>query len=199
MVKRLCACERREQVLARIASVFAAKGFRSTTAELARASGVSEAMLFKLFGDKRGMYAALIERKIRTTGDSVFPREAAEAGDDRAFFGAIGLALLRQMRSDPCFLRLLLYSALEDNELARMFYEARVKKVIDFSARYLRRRIREGAFRRVDPETAASAFLSMVSHYVLSEQVFRMRLPRTDDPEKLVGTFVDVFLEGVRK
>lgn len=81
MVRTLSTAEvRRETVLATAVSAFAAKGyFGTTTVEVAKAAGISQAYLYRLFPDKQTLFAAVVERTFErvlesfaqgTTGDS---------------------------------------------------------------------------------------------------------------------------------
>ena len=55
--------ERRLQILRVAVTLFSQKGFRGTTTkEIATAAGVSEAMVFRHFANKRELYAAILER-----------------------------------------------------------------------------------------------------------------------------------------
>ena len=55
--------ERREEILAAAEHVFAARGLHGTpTMEIARAAGISQAYLFRLFPTKAELFSALVER-----------------------------------------------------------------------------------------------------------------------------------------
>ncbi len=59
---RLSAEARREAIVEAVRDVFAEKGFDGTTTrELAKAAGVSEALLYKHFPSKESLYAAMLE------------------------------------------------------------------------------------------------------------------------------------------
>ncbi|HEY2918777.1 MAG TPA: TetR/AcrR family transcriptional regulator [Candidatus Binatia bacterium] len=59
---RLTAEARREAIVEAVRDVFAEKGFDGTTTrELAKAAGVSEALLYKHFPSKESLYAAMLE------------------------------------------------------------------------------------------------------------------------------------------
>jgi AcrR family transcriptional regulator len=59
---RLPSRERRHAIVIAVQSAFAAKGFDGTTTrELARAAGVSEALLYKHFPSKESLYDAMLE------------------------------------------------------------------------------------------------------------------------------------------
>jgi AcrR family transcriptional regulator len=197
--RRMSAEARKDLVLRRAAELFSRRGFSgTTTAALARAARTSEAMLYKLFGSKRGLYAALIQRQVGMEGDSIFPVEAAARKDDREVLSTMARGYLEACGEDPTFMRLLHFSALEGNELADLFYEARVRRVIGFLSDYIRDRTREGAFRRVDPDLTALAFLGMVSQYVMARQVFGIAEARKASMVAAADAFVDLFLRGVR-
>lgn len=69
---RLTGDERREAIVHAAAPLFAAKGFDAvTTREIAEASGVSEALLYRHFDSKATLHAAIQQRCIdRTTADA---------------------------------------------------------------------------------------------------------------------------------
>jgi AcrR family transcriptional regulator len=59
---RLAACDRREAIMNAVREVFAEKGFDATTTrELAKAAGVSEALLYRHFPSKESLYTAMCE------------------------------------------------------------------------------------------------------------------------------------------
>lgn len=65
---RLPAEERKEQLLAKAAEVFARRGYaRATTAELAKAAGVTEPIIYRHFKSKRALFIALIAQTAEAT------------------------------------------------------------------------------------------------------------------------------------
>ena len=67
-MSRLPAEKRKEQLLDCAADLFARSGYaRATTAELARAAGVTEPIIYRHFDSKRDLFVALIERTGRET------------------------------------------------------------------------------------------------------------------------------------
>lgn len=90
--------ERREEVLEAAQGVFAVRGLHGTpTIEIAKAAGISQAYLFRLFPTKAELYIALVRRcnarVYRTFADAA--AAAREAGDDvlpamgRAYVGLL--------------------------------------------------------------------------------------------------------------
>lgn len=67
-MSRLPAPKRREQLLDCAADLFAKNGYaRATTAQLAKAAGVTEPIIYRHFDSKRDLFVALIERTGRET------------------------------------------------------------------------------------------------------------------------------------
>ncbi|TQS43537.1 TetR/AcrR family transcriptional regulator [Cryptosporangium phraense] len=65
------AADRRESVLTTAISAFAAKGyFGTTTVEVAKAAGISQAYLYRLFPDKQTLFAAVVGRCFERILDS---------------------------------------------------------------------------------------------------------------------------------
>ena len=63
MSTRLPAAERREQLLTVAAKLFSERGYaKATTAELAKAAGVTEPIIYRHFSSKRELFIAIIER-----------------------------------------------------------------------------------------------------------------------------------------
>jgi AcrR family transcriptional regulator len=67
-MSRLPADKRKEQLLDCAAALFAQRGYaRATTAELAKAAGVTEPIIYRHFTSKRDLFIALIERTAKQT------------------------------------------------------------------------------------------------------------------------------------
>ncbi|MEO1583257.1 MAG: helix-turn-helix domain-containing protein [Planctomycetota bacterium] len=79
--KRLTADARRAQLLDVAADLFADRGYaRATTAEIARAAGVTEPVIYRHFQSKRDLFVALVEQTAEQTLD--LWRRSLEAADD---------------------------------------------------------------------------------------------------------------------
>lgn len=187
--------ERQASLIAAAASLFARKGFNGTTTrEIAKAAGVSEALVFKHFPTKQALYAAILAEKV-TVNELLEAVEAyARRRDDRNVFALIAGYRIRP-GVDSTFLRLLLFSALEGHKLSEMFFDKHHKVFYEHLATYIQIRIKDGAFRPVDPLLAARAFIGMVVHHRLLHEIFGVSMDRSHDTT--VSTYVDLFLEGL--
>ncbi len=188
--------ERQASIIAAAASLFAQKGFNGTTTrEIAKTAGISEALLFRYFPTKRALYAAIIAAKSQLSQLLATVEEAAHKRDDVQVFTLIASFRIHR-GSDPSLLRLLLFSALEGHELSDMFFRNRHRVFYEYLASYIAKRTKEGAFRKVDPLLAAQSFIGMIVYHRLLHEIFKV--PPHCMPEEAVSGYVDVFLEGLR-
>ena len=168
--------ERRLQILKVAMRLFSQRGFRGTTTkEIAQAAGVSEAMVFRHFATKEELYSAILDHKACLHDDLDPLQKVAEAirrKDDRAVFEGLALDALNQHDRDPEFQRLLLHSALEQHELAHMFWEKFVRRVYQSLRVYIRQRQTEGAFKHVEPFVIVRAFIGMIIHHSLNNNLW---------------------------
>jgi AcrR family transcriptional regulator len=188
---------RQASLISAATSLFAARGFRGTTTkEIAKAAGVSEALLFKYFPTKRALYAAILAEKANLSALVEAIDDVARKRDDRRLFSLVASYRIRP-GADPTMLRLLLFSGLEGHELADMFFSKQHRVINDYLAGYIKTRIQEGAFRPVDPLLAARAFIGMVVHHRLLHEIYRLPMHRSH--EDTVATYVELFLTGLVK
>jgi AcrR family transcriptional regulator len=125
---------RRESVLEAAMKVFAARGIHGTpTAEVARAAGISQAYLFRLFPTKADLAIALVERcneRIFTAFAGAATRAKAE-GDD--ILDALGHAYVQLLRDrDLLLLQLHAHAASPDVPEIRDAMRAGFKRLVEF-------------------------------------------------------------------
>lgn len=199
---RMTGEDRRLQILRVAMRLFSQRGFRGTTTkEIALAAGVSEAMVFRHFANKEELYSAILDHKA-CVHESMDPlqvvAQAIAAKDDRAVFEGLALDALNQHDLDPEFHRLLLHSALEEHELAQMFWEKFVKRVYRTLRGYIRERQREGAMKDVEPLVIVRAFIGMIIHHSLNNNLWDRKQQLLKISNKAVARqFTDILLHGV--
>lgn len=197
---RMPAHVRRADILSIAARVFSTSGFvGTTTRDIAREIGITEAALYRYFPSKEAIYTAILEERLAAEDIVARFEAAARAGDDIAVFGGLAHALLELVERDPTFLRLMLFSALEGHQLARPFQEKRVRRLREFLTHYIERRARDGAFREIDPVLAARAFIGMVTDHLIVREVFGQHAEYPQTNAEVAEAFVSIFLRGMRR
>src|SRR5437588_2663508 len=201
-VARMAGEERHLQILRVAMRLFSQHGFRGTTTkEIALAAGVSEAMVFRHFATKEELYSAILDHKacVHETMDPLHVvAKAVAAKDDVAVFEGLALEALNQHDCDPEFHRLLLHSALEEHELAHMFWEKFVKHVYRTLRSYIRERQRDGAMKNVEPLVIVRAFIGMIIHHSLNNNLWdrKQQLLKISN-QAAAREFTNILLHGV--
>lgn len=217
MIKDLFTCNtpgrmtgdaRREQILQTAVDLFSKKGFKGTTTkEIARVAGVSEAMVFRHFASKEELYGAILDTKGCRDGVHRFPweentvlQQAIVDKDDFAVFYNIAFDALNKHQSDVGFMRLLFYSALEEHKLAEMFFNDFVATVYEFIGGYVRERQADGELREIDPRIVVRSFLGMIIHHSLNNILWDKKRVIVDITNEVAAkNFAEILLNGIRK
>jgi AcrR family transcriptional regulator len=199
---------RREQILQTAVNLFSQRGFKGTTTkEIAKAAGVSEAIIFRHFATKDELYGAILESKSCADGQNRFPWETNEAlqeairqKDDYGVFYNLALEAMTNHQKDVPFMRLLFYSALEEHELADRFFGEFVSQAYGFIGEYVRERQEDGAMRDVKPRIVVRAFLGMLIHHSLNNILWDKQRRLLDiSNEEAAKNFAEIVLRGVLK
>lgn len=83
--------DRREELLEAAMHHFARRGYYGTpTTDIAKAAGISQAYLFRLFPTKEELFIGCVDRCFQMTHDEFVRAAAPHAGDVDALFEAIG-------------------------------------------------------------------------------------------------------------
>ena len=202
---RMSGDERRSQILQVAIRLFSRNGFSGTTTkEIARAAGVSEAIIFRHFATKEELYHAILDYKACEGGNPT-PMELAgkvmSKGDDREFFYQLMLNALNHHDKDPEFMRLLFHSALEGHDLADIFIEQNIVPIYEFLSEYIAKRQKEGAIRKdIAPRVIIRAFVGMMIHHSLNNTLWdtKRRLLNISN-EEAARFFTEILLGGIRK
>ena len=157
---RLPAAERRLDLVETAVRVFAEGSYRgTTTAEIARAAGVSEPILYRHFASKRDLYFAALDL-VWAKARAAWEEAIADAPDVRAGLESMGR---RHFGVRDCKTQLAelwvqsLSEATEDPEL-RKYVRKHMREVHDFFASLIRRGQEEGVF-HADRDVDAEAWL----------------------------------------
>ncbi len=198
--KRMKSDQRRRQLIDVAIELFSKKGFGGTTTrEIANAAHVNEAIIFRHFETKDGLYAAILDQRARET----LSEEALEAlrglatlEDDEGFFRFLVQRILHAYRDHPQYQRLLLFASLEKHPFAAGYHERFVVPAFTFVHDYIEQRQRQGVFRQCDAGLVLFGLVSMAAQYGTNHWLFERRDPKATE-EEIVEGITDLFLRGV--
>ncbi len=200
MSTRLSAPDRRRQILDVATGLFASQGFQGTTTrEIAAQAGVNEALLFRHFPNKEALYWTVIEELCSVRGRRQrIDQILNEGGSDLEVFTALAREVLARSHRDTELTRLLWFTALENHTLSDRFFRTYVAVYYEGLAGYIQRRIRQGAFRRIDPLLAARAFFGMVVYHFLVQELFGGEKYQKFEAEQVAQTLAAIWLDGMQ-
>ncbi|MCZ7660454.1 MAG: TetR/AcrR family transcriptional regulator [Xanthobacteraceae bacterium] len=193
---------RRAAFLAAAREAFLAKGYAAATLDdVVRRSGGSRATLYKQFGDKAGLFAAIIaELCAEMTAPLREAGERPQARAPRAALLAFATAFMRVMMAPAslALYRLVVAEAGRFPELGRAVYRAGPKVAAARLAAYLRAGAAAGAFTAGDADLRARHFLEMVK----GDLHFRALIglgpqPSRREVDRCVRAAVDSLLNGI--
>ena len=200
--KRLSQEERRTQIIEVAMDLFARKGFKgATTRAIAEVAGVSEAIIFRHFATKEDLYDAIIEHtleKRRHLWEQDKSKVAAE-GDLETLLHGFATAYIARNRQDPTFIRLMMYSALEDHKFRERFLDMHRSPHMRAVRRAIEKGVQEGVYRHVDPRLTARSFLWTLMQYCVSRFVASSRPVDPGNDEEMVENLVRVYAGGLQK
>ena len=184
----------RQRILEAAAQVFAEKGYaRATTRVLAAAAGVNEVTLFRHFGSKQNLFAAVIEQ---FGGPAVTTAlEGHLTGDCSQDLRIIGTHLLHLLLERGDAMRLMLCEASHFPEVQEVMVQ-NPRQIRHMLAAYIAGQIEQGRLRPLHPEVTAQAFSGMLFAYAIAQQMLGDSIAPELTTEELVGQFVDIFMHG---
>ena len=161
---RMPAARRRECVVDSALRVFAAGSYRGvTTAEIARACGVSEPIIYRHFDSKRELYLACLDEAWARL-QQLWEEAVASEPDPGAWVAAMGRAYLETKETKALIVELwvqALTEAREESEIRRHL-KAHLKEVHAYVADVIRRSQKAGGIRRErDPDGEAWIFIGL--------------------------------------
>jgi AcrR family transcriptional regulator len=118
VAERKSATERREEILEAALIEFAAHGLDGGSTEaIAKAVGISQPYVFRLFGTKKELFMATVERCLRGTLEMFHTASAGLKGEQA--LQAIGEAYTERLATDPTYLhsQMQAYAASNDPEI----------------------------------------------------------------------------------
>jgi len=182
-------------------AVFIERGYANATLdEVIRRAGGSRATLYKQFGSKEGLFAAIIARISAEIVASL--ANSASDQEPQAVLIVFGRALMAGLM-DPSGLalyRVLIGEAARFPELAEAVYRSGPAVAAEQLANHLRRWITERRIHLADPDLAARQFLEMIKGDLHVRALLRLEpAPTPAEIDGCVKSAARLFLGGVSK
>ena len=193
--------DRRGQILDAAFEEFSEKGFKGATIKsIARAAQLqSPALIYWYFPDKEALFREVLEARIpvlRTVRDPAglldLPPEKVLPIIGRRYLSTFDNPAAQMMA------RLMVGEAMRRPEIAEVFGNTVIKRVLGFLKGYMERQIELGRLRPHDARSSARAFMGMLIPQAGGKLIFPVI--REDGPtdEEHLETTASIFLEGLK-
>ena len=199
---RMCAGDRRAQLIDVALDVFSRQGFRgATTKKIAAQAGVTEAIIFRHFPSKGALYTAVLDSRLASPQRRRRHAELEtlmERDDDGAVFGAMLRNNCDRYARDPRFLKVVLFAALEGHREALAHLSEAGGGHVRAIKRYIARRQKSGALAAGEPDTLLLAINGMAHFYGIVTRIFERPIASASD-QSVVDFFTRVAMDGVSR
>lgn len=193
--------DRRGQILDAAFEEFSEKGFKGATIKsIARTAQLqSPALIYWYFPDKEALFREVLEARIpvlRTVRDPAglldLPPEKVLPIIARGYLSTFDNPAAQRMA------RLMVGEAMRRPEIAEVFGNTVIKRVLRFLKGYMERQIELGRLRPHDARSSARAFMGMLIPQAGGKLIFPVI--REDGPtdEEHLETTASIFLEGLK-
>ena len=194
--KRMSGEERKRRIANAAMKIFSKKGFQGTkTKDIAKAAGVSEAMIFKYFKNKNYIYNSIISNVISDVKDhKEFSDMQSQDDDFTTVLKEVILQVINDNEKDPTFLRLMLYSLLEEPKFVHSFMKTHLLGQMDVLTKVIEKGIENGKYRRFNPNLVAHILEYMMGGYCIEQLVLGLDKSESFDKNEVAETMIDIFL-----
>jgi AcrR family transcriptional regulator len=197
--KRMTGEERKKRIIETAMKVFSKKGFQGAkTKGIAKAAGVSEAMIFKYFKNKNDLYNSIISTINSNMKDH--PKEIgiqSQVSNLSTVLKKFVLHIIDHTEKDPGFIRLMLYSSLEERKIMNDFVRTHLSGAREAFTELIEKGIKRGEYRQLNPKLVFRIFEYLMSGYCIEQFVLEKNKPL--DKEEVAETMVDIFLNGLKR
>jgi AcrR family transcriptional regulator len=190
---------RRDAILKAATEIFLEKGFEGATLdEIIHRAGGSRATIYSQFGDKQGLFAAIIGEFCRQMLAPL--SDAGEEGQDlRSALLAFGRRYLDVLMAPEsiALYRVVIAASLQSSNLGKRVFEAGPEAAANRLAAFFQREAEADRLKIDDPDGAARIFLEMVKGDLQTRALFGAGAPPTaEEIERSLRTAVDIFCAG---
>jgi len=191
---------RRQQIIDGALQVFASKGFeKATNKDIAAASGVgSPGLIYHYFKDKSDLFGQVLEQRLPVL-QLLSHSEEMMALPPREVLTLFASTFLKVVNNPTsiALAKLMLGEAIRRPLVAEMINTIGPGRSFAFLRAYLEKQMDAGVLRRMDSGAATRCFVGLLIAYMLTREVFPQPDAQTLQPETMVTTAVEIFLQGM--
>ncbi|WP_026098017.1 TetR/AcrR family transcriptional regulator [Baaleninema simplex] len=180
-----------EQILDGAMKEFLQRGYAATSMDrVAATAGVSKATVYNHFGDKEGLFEALVKQLAERKFAQV-QRSQPLQGDPKVVLRQFAMTLMNNVGKDSdykAFVRLIIGESGRFPHLAQTFIRNLFKPALTIVTQYL---AEQPSLRCTDAEAAARVFLGTLIHFVISQNLMYGDEVVPIEPERVIDCVLE--------
>lgn len=187
-----------QRILESAVKIFSRKGYSaSTTKEIAKESGVSEATIFRYFETKKDLLLALISPAMVQSITELFIDVHGESEREvlTKFLERNAVAI----KQNQNLLKILLYESLFHPEIKEIIFQEIVQRKTELLEKYFDQQKQEGNFKEIDSQTATQTLIGMLIGMVIFKYAFPYQEKQSVNEKEILEDIVHIFLNGIKK
>lgn len=196
--------QRKAQILAAAAKVFASKGFeRATIADIAREAGIAEGSIYNYFKNKGDLLVSiprqLVEPPVEFVNTSMNTFGDAKTSVPDQVLTTIAQNLISVIRQNAPVFRILVSALPSMKQSTREKY---LDQVVLYATgaleRYFQVQVKQGMFRKdCSPRILARAFIGMFFPFLMVRELLQVEESADWDYAQVIAETVPLFVRGV--
>jgi TetR/AcrR family transcriptional regulator len=192
--------EARAKIAAAAEELFAERGFdRAAVRDIARKAGVNAAMIHYYFGNKEGLYHAILEDGASRVRDLLI-QTTGRSGSTTDRLASFVDAYASYILSHPNLARILYREMLTGAKHIKRIAQQYAARNYEMLKRLIADGVKHGELRPVDPELAPISLMGMVVIFQFLRPIISVALGKTEFDERFVSRVaahtIDLFLYG---
>ncbi|WP_279350893.1 TetR/AcrR family transcriptional regulator [Erythrobacter litoralis] len=188
--------QRRDALIAAARKLFLEQGFeRTTLGQVVQEAGGSLATIYKLFGNKEGLFDAVVEEKMRP-GVTIVREMAALNASPAETLTRIGMGLHARFlhTEDVALTRLVIARSIGEPDFAKLFFETKAQRTRLALVELFSRWKAQGVAMLYEPEILAELFFGLLINDMQQEAISHGAAKRA--PAESLRCRIEFFLRG---
>ena len=197
--KKQITSQRQKQILEAALHVFARHGFdRATIPDIAREAGIAVGTIYNYYYGKRDLLIAITNKYVIEPFAEIVRRGNTEG--DTAFITAIMENRLNFGLDNVSKFLPIFNEVQKDEELRRTYNENVLRPIMTMMEKFVSSRMREGAFREIDPHILTRAIGGMVIGFMILYRIEGEGSPiHNTDRQKMAAEMAGIVFRGIQK
>ncbi|MGC9503322.1 TetR/AcrR family transcriptional regulator [Baaleninema sp.] len=184
-----------EQILDGAMKEFLQRGYAATSMDrVAATAGVSKATVYNHFGDKEGLFEALVKQLAERKFAQIHRSKSLE-GEPKAVLRQFAKTLLISVEQDKdyqAFVRLIIGESGRFPHLAQTFVRNLFKPGLTIVTQYL---AEQSSLKCKDAEAAARVFVGALLHFVIAQELMHGAEVVPIEPDRVIDCAVESLLQ----